>query len=217
MVVVVLIGILAVLAIPTMAEAHLNARTLDDATRVAELFREARTRAMARGAAMLVTATSKNANASADLGTYTMWEGQIWGNTAATTALPLPGGSPVSSCGAPIANYWTTVTSALYAPTTQMETVNFNTASEIEAGIWSVINDGPGSVQTSASLCYTPLGKAYYQANTVQPVFVPGVGVLRGQLQVAVQRSEQGAAGAVTGLTRTVIIPDSGSTRIVSR
>ena len=70
-----------------------------------------------------------------------------------------------------------------------------------------------GADPTGGSLCYTPLGRAYYQ-RSLAPVFTPGANLLHGELQIAVQRSGI-STGAATGLTRTVIIPDSGSTRIV--
>ncbi len=215
MVVVILIGILTTMAIPTMAEARYNAHTLDDATKIAEIYREGRTRAIARGAAMLMIGTSGNA-IGGDLGTFTLWEGQIWGSgTVATPLLPLPGGSPVSSCGAPIAGYWATVTNATNAPLTQMDQVNMNTSLEQQAQIWSVLNDAAG-VQTQTAVCYTPLGRTYYQSGTLVPVFTPGLGLLHGSLQFAVQRSDVGGT-TPTGMTRTVIIPDSGATRIISR
>jgi type II secretory pathway pseudopilin PulG len=220
MVVVILVGILTVMAMPTMAEAHYSARTLDDATRIAELYRTARTRALGRGAAMLVQGASLNGYgtfnaaptaASGGLGVFFLYEAQVAGTGIAGAGLPLPGGSPLSSCGAP-----TTVWANIIANATSslIDEVTLNTTGEADAQIWSTFNDGSANAPTSTSLCFTPLGRAYYQA-TSTPVFTPGAGLLHGELQIAVQRS--GLSGPVTGLTRTVIVPDSGSTRIVSR
>jgi len=208
MVVVILIGVLTVTAIPTMAEARYNARTLDDATMVAELFRTGRTRAMARGAAMLLQVSSANAQASADLGTFMLYEAQSIGGSGVTP--PLPVGAPLSSCGSPT-TVWSTIISN--AATTLIDQVNFNRATEQNAQIWATIADTSGAVG-AGSLCYTPLGRAYYQA-TATPSFTPGVNLLHGELQIALHRS--GTGSGATGLTRTVIVPDSGSTRIVSK
>ena len=76
-IVVILIGILTVMAIPTMAEARYNARTFDDATQIAELYRDGRARAMGRGAAMLLQMTSANSIGGANLGTFTLYEAQV--------------------------------------------------------------------------------------------------------------------------------------------
>jgi type II secretory pathway pseudopilin PulG len=219
MVVVILIGILTVMAMPTMAEAHANARTLDDATRIAELYRAGRTRAIGRGAAMLVQMASANrynsfnatpTNAAGGLGVFFLYEAQVTG-TGFSSLLPLPGGSPLSSCGSP-ATVWPTIIAN--ASSSLMDEVTLNTTAEQTYQIWSTLNDDTGVVPTAGSLCYTPLGRTYYQP-TATPVFTPGAGMLRGELQISVQRS--GIGGPVTGITRTVIVPDSGSTRIVSR
>ena len=218
MIVVILIGILTVMAIPTMAEARYNARTFDDATQIAELYRDGRARAMGRGAAMLLQMTSANSIGGANLGTFTLYEAQVGGLLAGgTSTLPLPGGSPLGTCSGPVTN-WTTIiangTATAATSGTLIDMVSLNKGAEQTAQIWTVLNDGAGS-PTGGSLCYTPLGRAYYQ-RSLAPVFTPGANLLHGELQIAVQRSGI-STGAATGLTRTVIIPDSGSTRIVSR
>ena len=215
MVVVILIGILTMMAIPAMSDAHYNARTLDDATKIAEIYREGRTRAMARGAAMLVQLSTANlvnsfvaapAPGNGGLGVVFLSEARA----VAGGLLPLPVGSPLSSCGSPATSWFGA------APTSVLiDEVNLNQTSEVQAQIWSTVNDGSGAAPAVASLCFTPLGRVYYLP-TATPTFTPGVNVLNGELQIAVQRS--GIAGnGVTGLTRTVIVPASGSTRIVSR
>jgi hypothetical protein len=99
---------------------------------------------------------------------------------------------------------------------TLLDAVNMNGQLEQIHGIWSTMYDSPTDSPTLAALCYTPLGRAYYTTGTLTPTFTPGVNLLHGQLQIAIARSED-FSGTPTGLTRTVIIPDSGSTRIVSR
>src|SRR5579872_4629941 len=67
LVVVMIIGILAALAIPTMSTSKYDRAAYDDAGSIMQLFREARTRAVARGAAQLVTMSS---NGLTDRGTF---------------------------------------------------------------------------------------------------------------------------------------------------
>lgn len=218
MIVVVLVGVLTVMALPTMAEGRYNARTFDNATQIAELYSEARTRSIGRGAAMLVTMTSGNQLSSSlgasDMGTFTLYEAQaanLGGYSLGSQ--PLPGGSPLSSCGPPATN-WTTIIGN--ATNTLIDVVNLNDQGNWQAQIWTTLADGSGTTPTKGSLCYTPLGRTYYLAgNATTPTFLPGVNVLHGELQITVQRS--GTSGAAHGLKRTVIIPDSGSTRIVSQ
>src|SRR5438067_9952759 len=71
LVVVTIIAIVAVLAIPTMVSASVDRRVFSDAGYVAELFRIARTRAVGRGAAVLVQIT---ATTSSGGGRFQMFE-----------------------------------------------------------------------------------------------------------------------------------------------
>jgi len=220
MVVVILVGILTVMAIPTMAEARFAAHTLDDATKIAEIFREGRSRAMARGAAELVTmqsASNLTWATGAELGQFTLFEAQVPPGAGAATAgvTPLPGGSPLNACGGPLTNWG--VLTTMIPLTSQIDYYTLDSNLENIAQIWTIINDNQGPSPTSGSLCYTPLGRAYYQRNTLAPNFSPGVNVLHGNIQISVQRSGLGPGGAATGITRTVVIPDSGSTRIFSQ
>jgi prepilin-type N-terminal cleavage/methylation domain-containing protein len=217
MIVVVLVGVLTVMAIPSMGEARYNARSMDDASEIAELFRQARSRAIGRGAAQLVS-MSATANGAAstqtfpggDLGTYALYEAQTTAQSDGGSLPILPAGSPLSSCGSP-----TTSWGGILAAGITIDNVNLNRAAENQAMIWSAINDGTSSPPTvpPGYLCYTPLGRTYY--NSTSANFTPGVNLLIGELQISVYRSNVG--GAATGLTRTVVIPNSGATRIVSQ
>ena len=91
MVVVIIIGIVAVLAVPTMASARLDRHAYDDAGAIMQVLRSARTHAVARGGAVLVAMTF---NGPVDWGTFAVYE----------SVAPNPGGgaglarAPVSSC-----------------------------------------------------------------------------------------------------------------------
>src|SRR5579871_31448 len=63
-VVVTIIGILATLAFPEMSDAALERHTYDDAGMVLEIIRTARTRAMGRGAATMITLDTVSAGAA---------------------------------------------------------------------------------------------------------------------------------------------------------
>ena len=90
MVVIIIIGIVAALAVPTMAAARIDRNAYDDAGQIMQLFREARTRAVARGGAVLISMT---ANGPTDRGTFTMYESvtvEPGAASAGTTAPPSP-------------------------------------------------------------------------------------------------------------------------------
>jgi type II secretory pathway pseudopilin PulG len=212
MVVVMLIGILAVIAIPSMTSAQLDRRAYKDAISIAELFREARTRAMGRGAAEMITMTQNGGTTGPNRGTFLLYEGQV---IAAPPLGILPIGSPMSTCGAPTNWVNPGSTSVL------VDGVNLNGSLDVQDGIWTTITgpNGAGGIGTlnSAFMCFTPLGRAYYSAGGAAPNFIPGSPML-GEVQIALQHNYGGGVGVLqTGITRTVIIPNSGATRIISK
>src|ERR1019366_356827 len=71
MVVVVIIGIVAALAIPAMSVMGFDRHAYNDAGSIMMLFRSARTRAVARGGAVLISMAS---NGATDRGTFIMYE-----------------------------------------------------------------------------------------------------------------------------------------------
>ncbi len=216
MVVVLLIGIVAVLAIPNMITGRDEGHVYHDASQIAELLRVARARALGREAAVAVLLTSSNAPGGADLGTFTMMEattsvkvGGTYGVANATVPL-LAAGTPSTSCGAP--TVWPTTAAAVTAAT--IDGVNMNGKIEQQAFIFSTINNlasGTATPVTTAWICYTPLGRAYLSF-AATPAFTTGSPML-GVLQVDVNRSSGGSA---IGITRSVIIPPSGAARIYS-
>jgi Tfp pilus assembly protein FimT len=66
MVVIIIIGVVAALAVPTMAAARIDRNAYDDAGSIMQLLRSARTHAIARGGAVLVSMTFS----AADRGTF---------------------------------------------------------------------------------------------------------------------------------------------------
>jgi prepilin-type N-terminal cleavage/methylation domain-containing protein len=206
MVVIIIIGILAVMAIPAMTRATVDRRSYDDAILVAELFREARTRAMGRGAAEMISMTQVGGSAGGDRGTFLLYEATV---VAAPPLGVMPVNSPMSTCGNP--TLWSTpaMTAVL------VDGVNLNGSIEQIDGIWTTLT-GPlpaGGVGTTngAFMCFTPLGRAYWSVGAA-PTFVSGSPMI-GELQIAVQETYNSLAA---GIVRTVIVPNSGATRIIS-
>lgn len=203
MVVVIIIGVLAALAVPSMRVAAFDRHAYQDAGAIMQLFREARTRAIARGAAQLVTMTS---NGTTDRGTFTVSE--------ALGTDPANGGLltlPVGSCKSP-----TVWTGAL--PTTQavksVDGVNLNNlagTAEVDANIqtaisyWASAAAGTGTSTNAAYMCFTPLGRSFLNATSA--VFS---GLPNGQpITIAVSR-----AGGAT--VRNVVVPANGMARLQS-
>jgi prepilin-type N-terminal cleavage/methylation domain-containing protein len=210
MVVVVLIGILAVMALPAMTRAQVDRRSYDDAITIAELFREARTRAIGRGAAETIIMTQSGAATGPNRGVFLLYEGQV---TVAPPIGILPLGSPMTTCGSP------TVWTGGGATSILIDGVNLNGTNvySIESleGIWTTITGPTGAALSAASLCFTPLGRAYFSPSAT-PSFIAGNAML-GEVQIALQHIYGGASGNnAVGIVRTVVVPNSGATRIIS-
>jgi type II secretory pathway pseudopilin PulG len=214
MIVVILVGILAVMAIPQMTTASVDRRAYDDSILVGELFREARTRAMGRGAAEMVMITS---NGTADRGTFLLWEGQM------LAAGILPTGSPMANCG------WPTVwppagtpcgTTVAGQTAVCIDGVNLNGSIETIDNIQTTLNaPAPGgnfAVMNAAAICFTPLGRTYFSAGPL-PIFISGSPLI-GELQISLQHTYPGdPSNTFVGITRTIVVPNSGNTRIISK
>lgn len=206
MVVVIIIGIVAALAVPTMAAARIDRNAYDDAGQIMQLFREARTRAVARGGAVLIAMTFNGAN---DVGTFSMYEsvtvnpGGVGGNNR----------SPVASCKTP--TVWNPLAAA-NPGIVLVDGLNLNGPIEQQANIQTQLNvynpvGGVVSNVTAAFLCFTPLGRTYF--STVTPVFDGSLPILS-PLEFRVARI---ATGTTTiGTIRSVLVPPNGMARVFS-
>ncbi|HEY4014370.1 MAG TPA: prepilin-type N-terminal cleavage/methylation domain-containing protein [Polyangiaceae bacterium] len=212
MVVVIVIGLLAALAVPTMSAARFDRHAYDDAGAVMQLFRAARTRSIARGGAVLLTMTA----GSGDRGTFTMYEAVTAnGGTSATAGLAR---TPVSSCKSPTS--WTplpTINSNGGSTGTVLlvDAVNLNGPAEAQAQIQSQIliyisPSNPGATPyAAAAVCYTPLGRSYVAVGTVVPTMFDGLLPTISPIEVLVT----GGTGATQ---RSVLVPPNGMARIFS-
>ena len=198
---IILIGLLAAAAIPSMTDAQFGRLAYDDAAAVAELFRAARAQAMALGP-IAISMTSSNAPVGGNRGTFQLFTAS---QLVATPQFPI--GTPMTTCSPP--TVWPGMSGAANA--TMIGGVNLNGKLDNQAGVYTVITD-PNGPASAAWACFTPLGRMYY-SSTVVPNFVASSPWLQ-SFNVDVHRAN--SSNVAIGLTRSVIIPPSGAARIFS-
>jgi prepilin-type N-terminal cleavage/methylation domain-containing protein len=220
MVVIVIVGILAAMAIPTMLQARLDRNAYDDAGAIMQLFRNARTRAVARGGAVLISMSSS----SSDRGTFLSYEA-VSPNAGLNWAGKPANQTPVGTCKAPTA--WIPLTSA-NTGIQLIDGVNLNGNIEIDANVWASLWSYSGTTATSVSsawICFTPLGHVYFTTSVTNPTYgtanpFDGVLPMVSPLEFRVQRFQAGGtpfSGPTSfGTTRSVLLPPNGMTRIFS-
>jgi prepilin-type N-terminal cleavage/methylation domain-containing protein len=205
LVVVIIIGIVAALAIPTMASARVDRNAYDDAGAIMQLLRSARTRAVARGGAVLVYMTL---NGPTDRGTFWVYEA-VSPNAGGLGGLAR---TPISTCKAPAA--WSPLTSANLG-IALTDSLNLNGTIEQTYDIETALNvynptGGVTANLTSAYLCFTPLGRAYFTTGTLS---FDGALPMTTPLEFRVQRMQ---GGVPYGTIRSVVLPPSGVARVFS-
>jgi type II secretion system protein H len=203
MVVVLLVAIMAMIAVPTLSSARFDRHAYEDAGYILELFRTARTRALARGGAVLIHMKADNA---AQHGRFEMWD--------AVTADVGDGGTgtfqrtPMSSCKTPtVWSLGSSSTSSFF-----VDDVDMNGVVEKEANIFATVYDPTTTAVTDAYLCFTPLGHVYYSTTTSFDAALP----LNGVVQIWVVQTDATQTNGFKGIQRRVVIPSSGMPRIVS-
>jgi type II secretory pathway pseudopilin PulG len=214
MVVVIIISIVAALAIPSMTVARNDREAYEDAASIMMLFREARTRAVARGAAQIL---SMSANGTGDRGTFQLFEAVA--QNPATATVTLLGQTPVSSCktgpAGPTAFQPLNATNGnvrlvdgvnLNSPASSIEAV-----ADIETQLFFYASPA-NATQTAFPLgyvCYTPLGRSYVQ---LWPNAVPNFdGALPTISPIVARVTRANAANA-----RDVLVPPNGMARLFS-
>jgi prepilin-type N-terminal cleavage/methylation domain-containing protein len=204
MVVVIIVGVIVALALPSMRLATYDRHAYQDAGAIMQLFREARLRAVARGSAILVSMISDH---DTDRGTFKVYE----------AVNPDKQGNPVPfpSCKSPMT--W------VLPPSTSMgfiDSVDLNGTPEAEADIETEIYSySPPAEQAQLTavpvyVCYTPLGRSYF--TTGQTIGFSGMQPSTTVLEVRVTRGTktpqlQGASN------RSVIIEPNGMPRILTK
>jgi type IV fimbrial biogenesis protein FimT len=202
MVVVLLVAIMAMIAIPSMGAARFDRHCYEDAGYVLELFRAARTRALARGGAVLVHMQADN---NSQHGRYEMWDAvtQDVGDGGAGTY----NRTPMSSCKTPTVWLLTSSSTSSFF----VDAVDLNGKVESQANIFSTVMDPTGAAVSDAYICFTPLGHVYYSTTTSFDAQLP----LNGVLQINVVLKDTSASG-YHGIQRRVVIPSSGMARMIS-
>jgi prepilin-type N-terminal cleavage/methylation domain-containing protein len=213
MVVILIIGIVAALAIPTMAVTGFDRHAYNDAGSIMMLFRSARTHAVARGGAVLI---AMSANGTSDRGTFTMYEyvtSNVGGGANRT---------PVSSCKTP--TNWSNLPTPQNPNTNPnivlLDYVNLNSTTGIEAQadietkllLYPSPTSSAGVQFKTGYICYTPLGHTYVTSDassgTAAPVF-DGVLPTVSPIEALVTRT-----GGAT--KRSVLVPPNGMARVFS-
>lgn len=178
MVVVVIVGVLAVIAVPSMVERLRERRSSEAAQRIAALYRGARMRAMGRGAAILVRYTE---------GSFTVLE------SVQGTAGGVPSGCeslPQSSC---MNGNWETAAQ-------RRQITAFNPLQRGEySGVTIEAKDVSGSETTELDVCYTPLGRSYIRGVTSE-----ALGPMNGVITFDVTRGSGKLTRTVTVLPNGV-------------
>jgi Tfp pilus assembly protein FimT len=211
MVVIIIIGIIAAMAVPSMVQARLDRNAYDDAGAIMQLFRNARTRAVGRGGAITIQMTQS----TNDRGTFQSYEA-VTQNAGGILAFQ----TPVGTCKAP--QIWSPLPPASNPAANLnvqlLDGVNLNGTIEADANIMATIWSYSGTTATQVNtgwVCFTPLGHVYMtSASSAIPVF-DGQLPMVGPLEFRVQRF-QGSSSVAFGTTRSVLLPPSGMARIFS-
>lgn len=192
-VVVIIIAVLAVLAIPSITERMRDRRTQQAAHEVVSLYRNARLRAMGRGAAVLVRFFRTGASTQ---GRIEVWEAIQGASASGADCAPLPGGSCLD---------WDAGESrriTLFDPNIRAE----------YAGV-QLQADGPPADQDQMDICFTPLGSTFvrFSFDAENPADSAPFTRLAGVPSIGVRRVLDGDQ---IGIARTVIIPPNGASRL---
>ncbi len=197
MITIVLIGVLAALAVPSMVKANDDRLAYQDTLMVSELLRRARTTAVGRGAAMLVEISSDGTN---DRGTFTIYESvRSNGNGVAGEDTPQP------ACRYP--TDWTNATLKR-----KVAEATLNGQADAFAGIQTklqVFATTTPTAYTHLYICFAPSGRTYLSttldfAGTQQNV---------APVTVDVVRTASGTSN-FEGIRRKVVLSAGGTTTI---
>jgi type II secretion system protein H len=185
MVVVVIIGLFAALAAPSVMQLVRDQRTRRESFSIMDLFREARARSLGRGSAIDVT--------------WSVTSGQsdfVVREATGTNGIPYP------SCQ----------TFAAATPVTYMHTrpgwAVEGPVLTVTSSIWDAATANPGAAVAGGSYietCFAPSGRVYYRT-----LAASGFTLLTGRIEYAIQRNDPG----YPGLTRTVQVNADATTKM---
>lgn len=204
MVVVMIIAIMAVIALPNMGAAAIDRHVYEDASKISDVIRIARSRAMGRGAAVAVTFD------------VSAGKGGTFRSRESVTTDPVAGSSvkrvPSSTCMSP--TDWSDSTTYY-----EYDVLNLDGTYEGQNGIQTLVyvgaskSTGITSVSKGA-MCFTPMGRSYLVTGSdpVKGMFDSASPTLRAFMFETARKS----SGALVGIARTVMVPPNGVPRITS-
>ncbi|MGH7437240.1 MAG: pilus assembly FimT family protein [Polyangiaceae bacterium] len=213
LVTVVIIGVLAVLAIPSMSLTSFDRDTYNDAGAIMQVFRRARTRAIARGSAVVVQMLY---GGSYPAGAFFTFE----------AVAPNPNGAagaqtPVATCKFPTT--WDT-TSTANPPIDSFALGTAAQSTDVLAGITAqpyvyTSSTATGGAFNEGYVCYTPLGRSYLSIISPNVAGAASLGTT-GKPQFTGLSSVSAMEVRVTrtdGATiRSVLVPNNGMARLFS-
>jgi type II secretory pathway pseudopilin PulG len=202
MVVIIIVGIVSALAVPTMIASRIDRDAYDDAGEILQILRAARTRAVARGSAVLVSLAADGSN---NRGQFMMYEAVSPNQAGGLNR------TPVSQCKNP--TKWQPLDNTNLG-VNFVDGTDLNGALENEYDIETQMNQYVGgNVVTlkAAFICFTPLGRAFLSVN-LTPTFDGSLPSLT-PLEFRVQRFQ---GGVPVGTVRSVLLPPNGVARLFS-
>lgn len=195
-VVVVIVAVLATLAFPALSERMRDRRAQQAALEVATLYRNARTRALARGAAVLV-----HFDGAVDSGSGRVEVREsIQGTTPDPNCAPLPGAGCNGS-----ASQWAdgAATNQLL---TELEPGHRAEFHDVVIRMRGAIAGPPADIGGTFDVCFSPIGSAFVRTD--------GAGAFSRMTGVAIATVGRRIAAADVGLQRQVVIPPTGAARL---
>lgn len=189
MIVVVIIGLFASLAVPSIVSLVRDQRTRREAMNISNVFRQARARSLGRGSAVNIS------YASTVVGTAT--RADFVTKEAVTGALPDPAcrGYDWTAATVPLIGHY-------YPPLVNGVPDTKITAEANDPAL------GAPTAPIYLEVCFTPKGRLFTRTST-GGTFAP----MAGRVSFFAQRLD-GTAMTPTGLLRTVIVSDDGNTRL---
>jgi type II secretory pathway pseudopilin PulG len=197
---VMIIAILAAVSLPGISERLRDRYASEVAQDVALFYRQARMRAVGRGAAQMVSFTTS----PVVQGQFTLSEG-VQPLAGAGTNLGTCGNLPQSGAYSCLNTSWTAG-----SPDTR-----FVTALTVGANRTDIYSDAviDGAVLPSLDICFSPSSRSYYRQNA-GAVWQPLTTVPKFQVS-RMQTGQSKSAGNRRGLIRELIIPPNGGARLV--
>lgn len=192
LVVVILIGLLAVMAVPSMSAAQMDRHVYEDAANIQDMIRDAHARAIGRGGATMVMLSTKSTN-----GTFVSYEMRA----------DVDGGQnlPLTGCKAPTS--WLDLKN-LNAITVASIDNDYEQRNNIKATIV-----GPdGKATDEAYLCFTSAGRTFYSTSRS----FEGETTMAAAIRIQVAHFAASSGTETIGIVRNVLVPPSGAARVVS-